>query len=389
MSEKAFYLSELIQKWLEERLSDEERTELEAWIAASEENKSLFNEVTNDNWVLSELEKFGKYDGVKIKDKIIRDSSEHNIPKLRRIFPWAKWAVAASIIITVGLGSYFLFFNHTKQNEIVQTQEERFKSDVEPGKYKAKLTLADGKTIILDSAAVGELVKQGKTVVSNKDGKLVYKANAHGNTEVLYNTLSTNRGESYSVVLADGSKVWLDAASSIRFPTAFTGNERKVEVTGQAYFDVVHNEKMPFKVMVNGTEIKDIGTEFNVNGYNDESNIKVTLVNGSIQIKSKILRPGEQAQVNAGEISLNKNVDLGEITAWKNGVFRFKSADVANVMRQLSRWYDVDIKYKAKIPEGHLTGIVSRNTTLVEVLKMLELNGMEFSVEGKEIIVLR
>lgn len=304
------------------------------------------------------------------------------------------WAVAASIVLALGFASYFLLFNNPKQEVArIVTEEQRFKNDVDPGQYKARLTLADGRTIILDSAALGELVKQGNTIVLNKKGQLVYKAGGN-NSEVLYNTLSTAKGEMYATVLADGSKVWLNSVSSIKYPVAFTGKERRVEITGEAYFEIKHDSKMPFVVNVNGMEVHDLGTEFNINAYADEEVIKTTLVEGSAKVvkenNSQLLSPGQQLQLNTtGEMNLINNADIDEAVAWRSGRFLFKSIDIKNLMRQLTRWYDVDVNYET-VPVTRFNAKISRETPLSSILKALELTGeVRFRIEGKKVVVMR
>jgi len=338
--------------------------------------------------------------------KIVELQSTGTSPRIRYI--WRKIAVAASIILAVGVGSYFLFFNHTKQNEIVQTREQRFKDDVDPGKYKARLTLADGSTIILDSAAIGELAKQGKTVVINKDGQLVYESGVGRQvSEVMYNTLSTAKGETYATVLADGSKVWLNSGSSIKFPVEFAGNERKVEITGEAYFEIAASPNpskggalKPFIVEKGDLQVTVLGTHFNVNAYDDEDDIKVTLLEGSVKVSNRnennLLKPGEQAVLTHSlsrdggnsRLTTNDSPDLEKITAWKNNVFLFSGDDIQTIMRQLGRWYDVDVEFNGQITDRHFTGIISRNNKVSEILKMLQATEkIKFEIDGRKITV--
>jgi len=191
------------------------------------------------------------------------------------------------------------------------------------------------------------------------------------------------------ITLSDGTKVWLDAGSSIRFPVAFVGNERKVEITGQVWFDVVHNNKMPFKVVAKGIEITDLGTQFNVNAYDDESETKITLLQGEVKVQNTLMKPGEQARISGNSsLRLVRDVDLEEVTAWKDGYFKFNKADVQTVVRQLSRWYDVDVTYTGAIPKGTFTGKIGRNLTLQEVLDGLAFTNDKFRIEGHKLIVL-
>lgn len=320
--------------------------------------------------------------------------NELQIRKTKIIGMWRKVAVAASVLLVIGMSSYYLLFNKSgKQKEFVKTQDEKFKNDVNPGKYKAKLTLADGKTIVLDSAAVGQLTRQGGTNVLNKDGQLVYEAGEKGSGEVLYNTLSTARGETYATVLADGSKVWLNSASSIQFPVAFVGNERNVEITGEAYFEVAKNKTMPFKVTSGNQVVEVLGTHFNINAYQDEPSIKTTLLEGSVRVsqltthRSQILKPGQQATLREDIKVID--ADTEEALAWKNGYFMFVDENIQSVMRKISRWYNVDIEYRGDVSGKAIGGIVSRYENVSEVLNILKLTGaIHFKIEGRRIVVM-
>jgi transmembrane sensor len=210
----------------------------------------------------------------------------------------------------------------------------------------------------------------------------------------VYNTITTPRGRQYpNLVLADGSRVWLDAASSIRFPTSFTGRERVVEITGQVWFDVIHNAKVPFKVIANGIEINDLGTEFNVNAYDDEEVVKTTLIAGLIKVgkndKSVTMQPGQQAIFQNDNLSLNKNVNLDEVMAWKTGYFQSDNVTVESVMRQLARWYDVDIVYEKHITKRVSLLGVPRTITMVNILKIMEATGnVKFKIDGRTVTVM-
>lgn len=325
-------------------------------------------------------------------EKILSTKPDLKPAPVRRMFNWKRFAVAASILLVVGTITFVAVLSPSKdhQHKITKTKQP----DLNPGSYKARLTLADGRTIILDSVTMGELARQGNTVIINKDGQLVYDAKGKTN-EVLYNTLSTSKGESYSTVLADGSKVWLNSAASIKYPVAFTGNDRKVEITGEAYFEVAHNASMPFKVNVAGKgEVEVLGTHFNISAYENEGSIKTTLLEGSVKTlvvngESVIIKPGQQSEItNDRQLKIKENVDLEKITAWKNNVFMFSGDDIQTIMRQIERWYDVDVEFKGQITDRHFTAIISRNNKVSEVLKMLQgTEKIQFEIEGKKIIV--
>lgn len=306
---------------------------------------------------------------------------------------WIRWVAAAAIIAVFSTASFIIFRNRDTDTSTatLQTQKERFKNDVAPGQEGAILTLSNGKTIVLDNADNGSLAQQGSTEVIKKNGQVVY-ANQGSSSEVFYNTMTTPKGRQYSLVLADGSKVWLNAASSITFPTAFEGNERRVSITGEAYFEIAHNAKMPFIVQKGEMSIQVLGTHFNVNSYDDENSINVTLLEGLVKMTkgnvNSLIKPGQQARLQNEGIKLINNADINAIMAWKNGLFVFDGTDIGALMRQLSRWYDVDVVYDKKINDLFYAEI-PRNTKLSDVLKALELTGqVKFEINGKKIIVL-
>ncbi len=311
-----------------------------------------------------------------------------------------KIAAAASIIGLIVLGTYQLFNKGTnKKFAKLEIKNRNYKNNLPSGTNKAVLTLADGSTIVLDDAKNGALAQQGNTQVIKIDGKLDYNFNGSASKEVLYNTISTPRGGQYRVELPDGSMVWLNAASSLRFPTAFSGKERRVEITGEAYFEVAPltpkggQGKIPFTVKVNGAEVRVMGTRFDVMAYDDEAIVKTTLLEGSVKFVknniSSMLSPGQQSQLSKdGRVKIINDIDADKVIAWKNGIFNFQGADVGAVARQLSRWYDVDVVCNKKIDDLFYAEI-PRSTRLADVLKALELTGkVHFKIEGQRIVVM-
>jgi len=309
------------------------------------------------------------------------------------------WIPAALLALTAA-GAFF-WASHLKGHAVTRIKETpSLKADIAPGGNKAILTLADGRNIVLDSTRNGAITRQGSAKVTKLgDGRLAYAAggardmSADANqARVEYNMLSTPRGGRYKVSLSDGSNVWLNAASSVRYPTVFSGNQRVVEITGEAYFEVKKDPDMPFIVKVNGAEVRVLGTDFNVMAYKDEDDWRTTLVNGSVIVRegssSGSLKPGEQAIARPSEgVRLAKDPDLEEALAWKNDLFSFNNADIHAVMRQLSRWYDVDVRYEGNVVQ-HFNGDIPRSVTVSRVFKMLELTGgVHFRIEGKQIVV--
>lgn len=325
-----------------------------------------------------------------IHDKISAESK----PQRRRVFPLHKIAVAASVM-GVLLLSVLFFANKNGSNGIVKAElgKKRFKNDVSPGGDKAVLTLADGSTIVLDEAQNGELTQQGNAKVMKFGGRISYDPTNKNSSEVVYNTISTPNGGQYQLELADGSRVWLNATSSIHFPTAFIGTERRIEITGEAYFEIAKDPNMPFIVSLTGAEVQVLGTSFNINAYGDEDDVKTTLLEGSVRFingaTTSILKPGQQSQLTKnGMVKIMNEVNVDEVVAWKNGLFAFENASIETVMRQLSRWYDVEIEYNGKTDDLFIAEM-RRDIKLSDALKALELTGkVRFEINGRKIIVM-
>ena len=303
-----------------------------------------------------------------------------------------RWAAAASIILALGFSGWFFFNNKDdKPHQIVQTGVG---SDIKPPEEnRATITLTNGQTVYLDSAAIGSLAVQGSVrLIKLANGKIAYQT---GSEQIIdkpvYNTLTNPKGSRVvDMTLADGSRVWLNAGSSITYPVVFIEKERTVVITGEAYFEVVPDKTKPFKVTKGQVQVEVLGTHFNVNAYDDEKNIKVTLLEGAVRLKtneeSQILKPGEQAQVS-GAINVMKNVDVEAVMAWKDGRFKFSSVDIETIMRQVARWYDIDIEYRGKV-EGTLSGGLARNVNASQLFHVLELTDkVKFDIEGRKVIV--
>ncbi|MDB5116518.1 MAG: fec operon regulator FecR [Mucilaginibacter sp.] len=312
----------------------------------------------------------------------------------RQILIWPKLAIAASILLFLSVGSFFLPHKQTKQSEITKNKIH----DVGPGGNKAILILSNGKQIVLTGAQNGKLAQQGNTIIKKtSNGQIVYLADerdASVSGKLTYNTMSTPKGGQYWVILPDGSKVFLNAASSLRYPTAFIGKERIVELTGEAYFEVAHNASVPFKVINKGQAIEVLGTHFNINSYGDESFITTTLLEGSVKVHTKnqeiMLKPGQQSEVNTDSdqhnITLIDNVDIEEVIAWKNGLFQFKAATIKQVMDNAARWYDINVIYKG-MPDVKITGRMSRNVNLSGLIDLLKFEGIKLKTEGKNVTI--
>jgi transmembrane sensor len=297
-------------------------------------------------------------------------------------------AVAAILLVVV---STIFFLNSNDDKEFAQQPAGTpAENDIAPGGDKAVLTLANGSKIVLDTASNGALAQQGGIQVIKINGQLSYDGESDSKA-VLYNTVSTPKGGQYQLELADGTKVWLNAASSLRYPTAFVGRNRVVELTGEGYFEVAHNTAKPFRVKVNETEVIVLGTHFNINSYDDEPQVKATLLEGRVQVKRAdkyvYLNPGQQAAIEepSSPIRVINNVDVDEVVAWKNGMIQFSGADLGTVMRNISRWYNIEVSY-SNVESAHLSGKVSRNLNLSQVIKVLEESGIDIKMEGKKLI---
>ncbi len=384
-------LQHLFERYFDKTANLEEKDEL-ATLLQDEANREEMMQLFNKAW--ERYQGDGDIVSVSTSDEMLKQiltptistiGEEEKAPKIRRIFKWWRVAAAASILV-FAVGGYFLLNNKktgSDQPTIAKVD------DVNPGSYKAKLRLADGSEIILDSAALGELAKQGNTSVVNKDGQLVYSGNGG---EVLYNTVSTAKGETYVMTLADGTKVWLNSGTSIYFPVTFSGKERRIEVTGEVYVKVAKNVAQPFIASANGMEVLALGTEFNINAYADEEHINTTLVEGSVRVSkgssSTLLQPGQQTELSAeGKLTAARSVNMDEVIGWKEGWFHFESADLKTILRQFSRWYDVEVVYEGPVTNRRFFGIVKRSSTLKSVLEMLQDNNIKFTIEGKKLIV--
>jgi len=336
---------------------------------------------------------------VSILNNILKKGKRFVIQKKNSKTVYTFWlGLAASVLVILG-GAYFIsdkkeyaIAKEDSSSSVGLTTEKSAK--ILPGGHHAVLTTSDGKAIILDSMPNGLLTQQGNTDVKKLGGLLEYKAPASfiRDTVISYNTVSTPRGGQYQIVLSDGSKVWLNAASSIRFPTAFSGSLREVELTGEAYFEVAKNKEKPFQVKVRDMKIAVLGTHFNVKAYEDEAETKTSLLEGSVKIiqgkEAGLLKAGQQAVINFKDDKVKiATADMVEVIAWKNGLFRFEGANIETIMREIGRWYDVEIVYAGKVPMRRFEGKINRNAGLSEVLRILELSNVKFSIAGKKIIV--
>lgn len=306
---------------------------------------------------------------------------------------WNLWMAAASVLLLIGFGGFLLWSLATKQKTPVQHANQDLRA---PVNSKATITLSDGQKIYLDSMNNGMLVKQGNSkVLKLADGQIAYqKDNGEIVKEVQYNTLHNPIGSTViNMQLADGSRMWLNAGSSVTYPVAFTGDERNVSINGEAYFEVAPDKTKPFHVKVNDIDVAVLGTHFNINSYADEPAVKITLLEGRVMVQNSLrkvyLNPGQQVKTNASQMQIVDDVDTEEVMAWKNGVFHFNRADIEYIMRQVGRWYNVKVVFEGKMNTKSFSGIVSRNNNVSDLLKIMEGAGVKFRVEADKITVVQ
>ncbi|PVD49925.1 iron dicitrate transport regulator FecR [Terrimonas sp.] len=302
--------------------------------------------------------------------------------------------IAAACILVIASGAYIFFSGQSKINttHAIADKKQSTVNDVAPGQFKAKLTLSDGSQVVLDTVRGQIITGEGAAQINTSNGHLYYNISTEKQKETVYNTLATNRGEQYSMTLSDGTKLWLNAASSVRFPVAFTGNYRDVEITGEVYFEVARNKEQPFRVKAGEEQIEVLGTHFNINAYSDEPFIRTTLIEGSVKVNlgtsSTLLKPNEQALVKNGDTKINVSPADGQAAiAWKSGYFKLTNSEVSDIMRQIARWYDIEVVYKGNVPSGTISGEVPRSLNLSEVLKVLVLSDVRCQLEGKTLII--
>ncbi len=381
MTRKEYNL--LYGKYISGKCTDEELKLIETY-------KDSF-ELRNSQW---DIEIMGEPDSVKQNILTRLDSSirKHNRFTLIRSLKW--WAAASIILIALSSALFMKYYEH--QEIVHQPEPSRFKNDIKPGNNVAILTLDDGSTINLNNAKNGILARQSNTKIEkSSDGQLYYIAGEQmPGAEIRYNTIETPKGGQFQVILPDGSRVWLNAGSSLRFPTAFIGIERKVELRGEAYFEVSENVHMPFIVHTDDSDIKVLGTHFNVMAYDDEKNTNTTLLEGSVQVlkgsDKLLIKPGESAVVNKSTGSINVTLtDTEQAVAWKNGYFIFDHESIESIMRKVSRWYNVEVSYSGNMSNKDFAGTISRDKNVSELLEMLELTGaVKFKIEGRRITVM-
>ncbi|WP_436491589.1 FecR family protein [Chitinophaga sp. ARDCPP14] len=340
--------------------------------------------------------------------RIYADQSLPDVRPVPRIHSLKKWGRAAAVLILFGAGTYLYSTSKKTAGDFVKGKAMPT-PDILPGSNKALLTLSDGTAITLDSAARGAIAQQGNSsVVKTANGEIIYDVKGHSEGKVMMNTMSTPRGGQYRLTLPDGTTVWLNAASAITFPAAFTGNERKVKVKGEVYIEVAKNAKMPFIVDVDGqTTVEVLGTSFNINAYTNEGMIATTLVEGKVRVlagsiaaaaassdrqlthQAVTLRPGQQALQpdNTTTITINSGADLEQVLAWKKGIFNFTGRPFQSIMKDIERWYDIEVKYEGTIPTRKLKGEMDRGVQLTDLIRFLQGFGLHVELKNRTLVI--
>ncbi|HVI44849.1 MAG TPA: FecR domain-containing protein [Chitinophaga sp.] len=376
-----FQFRNWITAFIARHLSDSERQELNAFLRLNRD--TLRDEIYND------LES-GVFDGMTdpaqkqfLYERIMQRLQQK---AARRVVMIRYIRIAATVLILTGSFSIWKYYHPTV------SPVNKLAGRVSRPVKKVMLTLSDGSVVALDSARNGILARQGSAVVQQQgNSRLIYHSSGTTSKETLYNTISTPKGVTYEITLPDGSSALLNAASSIRFPVAFAKDRRIVEISGEVYFDV-KKDAAPFYVKTENTDVLVLSTRFNVNSYQDENSLRITLLEGAVKVilqeSDVLLRPGQQLAAAAGSSRVLNDVDLEEVMAWKNGNFVFNGQSLPEIMRQVGRWYDVDVEYEGEISKRHFTGIVSRNESLEGVLQFMQMAGIRYRKEGRRIIVI-
>ncbi len=377
---QAYRIAYLIAGFLKQTLTEEEKDELDEWILASDENMILFEKMTDEKNLAQANEWFKK---MNVEEDLQKTKKKIEARKPIRLW---QYMVAAAVVIVIIIGVYLYQGSGNKNDKpiVVQTQ------DIMPGSDKATLTLENGKIIELGNDGADTTITD-QVKILRKDGQLIYSSAASAN-EIFYHTLSIPRKGQYKLILPDGSKVWLNSESSIRYPVSFPDKERKVFVTGETFFEVAKDKNRPFRVERDDITVEALGTQFNVNAYSNEPYVATTLIEGSVLISKgsmeNVLKPGQQAQLNGNNFQI-VNAETNDIIAWKNNQFKFRNTPIDVIMRQIERWYDADVVYQDNL-SLHMNATIERDVPVSKLLHLLEqTDQVHFKIEGKKIIVMK
>ncbi|MGF6929090.1 transmembrane sensor [Chitinophaga sp. W2I13] len=394
-----FIIAALISRSQQGTLTADEQDQLDAWIAASDENRQLWMELNNTDIQQQNVRAMARFDETAAMERFLSNKpAKSNVRRMQFLRTW-KWA-AAVLVLGLGISTYFLLTPGAQNADPFGRKSALH--DIPPGKNGAILTLADGTQLVLDSLGEGKIATQNGTQISLSNNELKYDASA-ATDGVAHNTITTPKGRQYHVTLPDGTEVWLNAESSIQYPVAFKAGERRVKISGEIYFEVASKSWQPFVVETGQMKLEVLGTSFNVNTYDDEKTIRTTLLTGAVKITPlagdkhttppQVLVPGQTGVLSKPDASegvtltVTETPDAGNVIAWKNGLFNFDGMDLYSVMRQLERWYNIDVQYVGKPDNVIFKGKMHRNTNLSNVLEVLETMDVNFELKGNILYV--
>lgn len=390
-------LAALFKKYLDDNISPEEFSQLYELINSRDYSPEVLDDLlqqTFSNAVPADgTTDYNRHEILNSLMTRIAAEEEKEMPIRKTIsIHRRRWVAAAAIAVLVAGGFYLIHRKQPASANLVAGEEHWQQFDLPPGKNGAILTLSSGKRILLDSVRNGALENQGNAHLVKETDAISYQAEQHRQDQVVYNSMSTPRSRQYQLILSDGSRVWLNAASSIRFPTSFPGNERRVEITGEAYFEIAPDKEKPFIVQTGNMEVQVLGTHFDLMAYDDENHISTTLIEGAVKVKSgsqeRVLSPGQQGSIekSSGNLSV-KEVETDPVIAWTQERLALTNADFGGLMRQISRWYDVDVVFDGKIPDLQIGGFIHKDVYLSTVMEFLGRNGLHYRMEGRKIII--
>ena len=384
-------LLKMIQKYIAGSATGEEQRFLEAYYDRFDDGDDIINQLSDSEKQTFEAE----------LERVLMQVTDQD-DTVKTMLPSFRTISAAAVILLIMSTSLYFYIERPKNYALQASKPIELEHDILPGTNTAVLTLSDGTKINLDDAVTGTIAEQaGITISKRADGQLIYTIaptakNKNGSLAGLYNTIETPRGGEYQVNLPDGTRVWLNAASSLRYPASFDGKERRVKLDGEAYFEVAPNKSKPFLVESKEQVVEVFGTHFNVNSYTDEADVRTTLLEGSVKVSIpgsssfRVLKPGQQTSVGRSGASISvKDIDVEEAIAWQKGHFTFSNEDIQSIMRQVARWYNVEVEYKGSIPTENFGGNVSKSKNISEILRILELTkAVHFKVDGRRVIVM-
>ncbi|NOW93518.1 FecR family protein [Mucilaginibacter sp. SG564] len=389
-TERDIYVAGLIGKLLNGDISPDEHLWLENWMDESEDNRELFNKLTDPDHLEKQLKYWNTIDNNAAWQKLQGKLDVIETPRRFKYLSLLKYAAVVLLLLSVS----FLLYRGNERSEKKQVNKIA-QTPINPGSNHAMLILDNGQKVTLKKHQNISLSEKDGTAVSNQNDVLTYKQNgrdADAAQTPAFNTIMVPRGGEYQLILADGSKVWMNSASTLKYPTTFIGKERKVYLTGEAYFEVAKNTAMPFIVKTNKADVQVLGTHFNVMAYDDELNCKTTLLEGSVRVQSSsgvnVIKPGQQAIINnQGQQKITSDINIEEEMAWKNGFFIFKDAGIKGIMQQAARWYDLDVVYEGDIPEIQFSGKMSRKVDFYGFVNILKYAGLHFNIKGKTVTI--